>query len=780
MKYAYVKGETDVITNIFIQDSSQTDGSGLTGLAYNTSGLTCYYVRPGAAAAALTLATQTVTGAHADGGFVEIDSTNLPGWYRLDLSDAILASGVDSVGIGLKGAANMAPCNLEIQLTNVDLNDSVRGGMTALPNAAAEAAGGLYTRGTGAGQINQDANGRIDVNIEALDTNTTASENIKFQYDGTTGVSGDSFPARQDQISGFGFVGGTLNQVAESFTLTTGNQDANTYTATHAEDGTRHQLSDTAGTFDAYYQFDISATGAPSGLTIIGALIGSNDFMTVYAYNWGATAWDVVRSYDGAVSSSNVNRTAILLSSHVGTDANAGLVRIRFAGTGLTTAVLYIDQLYVTYGIVQSVVGYANGCVWIDTINGSPGTVVNVNGVADNKCDSLEDALTVSGLTNLTCLAVSQGSTLTFTTSLQYFRFLGIDYIIDLNGQTLEDIVIEGAVVTGTALGGTGSILFESCKFGNVTLPEVAIIDGAFAGTVTASTAGEYVLERCFSVVAGTGSPAFDFGVGVGDVNLSMRHYSGGIEILNMGATGTDRMSLEGWGQLKINASCVSGVVAIRGHFTITDNAGGVLTVSGDARYDIQQIRDAMKLAPTAGSPDVDSIDRNLNDVLTDTADIQPKIGTPATGTVSGDIAQVKSETADILTDTNETQTKLPTNNMMGSSVKTDKDDEIDAIKAKTDNLPETYQKGVAYSNFHFLMVDSTDDKTPIAGLTVTGSIAQDNAVSFTGLTNSVIEIGNGYYRVDLTASEMNADTISLLFSATGANTRAITIATNS
>jgi len=42
----------------------------------------------------------------------------------------------------------------------------------------------------------------------------------------------------------------------------------------------------------------------------------------------------------------------------------------------------------------------------------------------------------------------------------------------------------------------------------------------------------------------------------------------------------------------------------------------------------------------------------------------------------------------DIETDTNEIQGKLPSNYMMGSSVNTDKDDEIDAIKAKTDNLP--------------------------------------------------------------------------------------------
>lgn len=50
----------------------------------------------------------------------------------------------------------------------VDLDDAVRAGLTALPNAAAEAAGGLYTRGTGAGQVNQPANGQIDANVAAL------------------------------------------------------------------------------------------------------------------------------------------------------------------------------------------------------------------------------------------------------------------------------------------------------------------------------------------------------------------------------------------------------------------------------------------------------------------------------------------------------------------------------------------------------------------------------------------------------------------------------------
>lgn len=47
----------------------------------------------------------------------------------------------------------------------VDFSDIVRMGLTALPSAAAEAAGGLYTRGTGAGQVNQPANGMVDTNV---------------------------------------------------------------------------------------------------------------------------------------------------------------------------------------------------------------------------------------------------------------------------------------------------------------------------------------------------------------------------------------------------------------------------------------------------------------------------------------------------------------------------------------------------------------------------------------------------------------------------------------
>lgn len=158
-------GTTSKLLDVFIQDSSSTTGAGLTGLVFNSSGLTAYYYREGEGSSTLiTLATMTL-GTWASSGFIVIDGTNMPGCYQIGIPNAAIASGAKSVLIMLKGATNMAPLVLEIELTSTDNQDATRGGMTALPNANAEASGGLYTRGSGAGQINQSANGQIDTNV---------------------------------------------------------------------------------------------------------------------------------------------------------------------------------------------------------------------------------------------------------------------------------------------------------------------------------------------------------------------------------------------------------------------------------------------------------------------------------------------------------------------------------------------------------------------------------------------------------------------------------------
>ena len=89
---------------------------GSTGLTFSTTGLAAFYTRGKAAPVAITLVTQTVTGAYASGGFVEVSSTNQPGIYRLDLPNAALVDGVDDVTVTVRGAAGTNGAVLTISL----------------------------------------------------------------------------------------------------------------------------------------------------------------------------------------------------------------------------------------------------------------------------------------------------------------------------------------------------------------------------------------------------------------------------------------------------------------------------------------------------------------------------------------------------------------------------------------------------------------------------------------------------------------------------------------
>lgn len=165
MKLQVKQVTTSQILQIFIQDSSSLTGAGLTGLTNASSGLVAYYHKDlDTTATAIALVTMTV-GTFTSSGFKEIDASNMPGWYQFCPPDTAFSTG-KHVAFHLKGATNMAPLPIEVQMVSYDPYDTVRLGLTALPNAAAEAAGGLYTRGTGAGQINQDGNGRIDTNTK--------------------------------------------------------------------------------------------------------------------------------------------------------------------------------------------------------------------------------------------------------------------------------------------------------------------------------------------------------------------------------------------------------------------------------------------------------------------------------------------------------------------------------------------------------------------------------------------------------------------------------------
>lgn len=134
-----LRGSTDQSIVIRIIDS--TDGTPETGVVYNTSGIDLWYRREGATKTSITEATlAALDSAHSDGGIIHIGD----GYYRLDLPDAAVASAAGVNGVMIGGTVTgMIVIGCYVTLVAYNPYDAVRMGMTALPNAAPDAAGGL-------------------------------------------------------------------------------------------------------------------------------------------------------------------------------------------------------------------------------------------------------------------------------------------------------------------------------------------------------------------------------------------------------------------------------------------------------------------------------------------------------------------------------------------------------------------------------------------------------------------------------------------------------------
>lgn len=430
-----------------------------------------------------------------------------------------------------------------------------------------------------------------------------------------------------------------IHTIAESFTLTTGNVSSGSYANTFAVDQIYHRLQDAAGVMDFYYLFNVGPNGVPTQVIMTGRLNSGDDDLNLYAWNWDTPAWELLGPMAGQDGSTDVEFTKKLLVHHVGSSgADLGKVRLRFQGSGLTSANLYIDQILMAFTVVPISAGY-NGFVWLDTINGTSGTVPNYNGTSDRPVNNLADAITIAGNQGLSRIKVANGSSLTFVQAMDNFSLIGELWTLALGGQSCSDTVIVGAAVSGTCTGASPPC-FRNCRIGTVTLPPCDIYDSGLQTTITLGSAGDYYLVNPYSMVAGQGTPVINFGSGVGNTNLSMRRVSTGIEFQNMGQAGTDTISLEGFGQYILASSCVGGNLSVRGNFKATDNASGAVTVDVEALINKTQIAGTVWNAAA----------RTLTSFGTLIADIWAN----ATRTLTAGT----------------------------------KDSEIDAIKAKTDNHP--------------------------------------------------------------------------------------------
>ena len=184
-----------------------------TDLAYNTATIVGSYWRGGMgtppSATAFTLATQTVSGAHSDGGLVHVAN----GVYRFDLPDAAIATGADWVAFAFSGVADTFITGCHIDIVGAD------------PRSSAA----------------------ISADVVSISGDTTAADNAEAFFDGT----------------GYAGTGNVIPTVTTATAVTTVNGlAANVITAA--------SLATDAGTelADAFLNRDMS-TGTDSGSTTV-------------------------------------------------------------------------------------------------------------------------------------------------------------------------------------------------------------------------------------------------------------------------------------------------------------------------------------------------------------------------------------------------------------------------------------------------------------------------------------------------------------------------------
>lgn len=185
--YNLKNGATSVILRTFLRSSQTSYDSALTGLTFNSSGLIISVISDvESSAVSYAQATgniQTITSLGTYSSplaarcrFREVDSTNHPGLYEIQLDDSRFSvTGAKSLTITISGATNLVTENIFIQLVEVP-SDVTKwlGTAAATPNVAGVPITDVgYVAGVGA-----TPSATPDVNVASIDSDVNLAGSI--------------------------------------------------------------------------------------------------------------------------------------------------------------------------------------------------------------------------------------------------------------------------------------------------------------------------------------------------------------------------------------------------------------------------------------------------------------------------------------------------------------------------------------------------------------------------------------------------------------------------
>jgi len=382
--------------------------------------------------------------------------------------------------------------------------------------------------------------------------------------------------------------------------------------------------------------------------------------------------------------------------------------------------------------------GYSDG-LWYDNANGTAGSTFGTHGkmlAPTTEEASIVTLQSSSGLDNVYCVPGS-AYVLASTYVGKTFIGLGAGCTMALGGQVISGLTFVGFEISGVGTG-TGAT-FVNCTFAAATIPPGSVLqDCVLSNTLTLGDDGNYDIA---GLRTQAGSTALIDLVNCNSTTvINITDFNGPLTIDNGGASNT--VNIDGSGALTLPT----------GQTGLTVNAYGSVEPSNvDAT-----VNDFT--APTI----LNTIDGKLDTSLNHTDGIDT-ISTNI-DTLTGDVAAVQSTVDGIDTAVGALDTALAV-----------VDGIVDGIVVTLNGAP--IRRNTALANFPFSML--ADDGSPGLGLTVTAERSLDGA-AFAACANAVSEItdsGSGY-KISLAASDLDAKTVALRFTASGAQPLNLTLVT--
>lgn len=281
----------------------------------------------------------------------------------------------------------------------------------------------------------------------------------------------------------------------------------------------------------------------------------------------GVTLARVVELINGYTVTFEDGQYAVNLAganSNIGDVTNVNQVSIRSANSaGLTYSKEVEDQ------------SFTDARVHVNTVAGLPGTQFP-RGTPGDPVDNWHDAVTIITQRSLPQRIYLRGQlVLDSLDVIDDFDIEGSSATlaqIDFGGASTDNLVVSSIGMSGDT---NGSLIADTASsFSSITSFEGTMIDCGLKDTITFGGSGPHAFINCYSLVAGTSTPVLDCDDWV-NFDLSVRNYSGGIEIRNFSDAGGNMTIDMSSGHVVLASTCTAGVIVIRGVGKVTDNSAG-------------------------------------------------------------------------------------------------------------------------------------------------------------------------------------------------------------